>query len=212
MVFIGNQTSCWASPMMAPFDYALREHFDAFEWFPDKKPEAGWDDADLDALAREKARTSARSAGMRLSVHARWQADPLRPGSQSVFEKDIRLAGDLGAALLNIHFSEERGLPEFVRAITPWIIQTDRAGLLLSIENTPHHSPEQFNELFARLRALKSISTAHVGMCLDIGHANLASATLNNFIGFYDRLDASVPIIHLHLHENWGDADSHLPL
>jgi phosphoglucan,water dikinase len=212
MVFIGNQTSCWAPRPTEPFDYALSERFDAFEWFPDKKPEAGWDDADLDGAAREQIRQSAGVGGMRLSVHARWQANPLRADSQPLFDKDVRLASDLGARLLNIHLYEEQGLPRFVEAVTPWIKQTAQAGLQLSIENTPHHTPEQFNELFARLRELDSISTTHVGMCLDIGHANLAGATLNNYIGFCDRLEQGVPIIHVHLHENWGDADSHLPL
>jgi sugar phosphate isomerase/epimerase len=49
-------------------------------------------------------------------------------------------------------------------------------------------------------------------MCLDIGHANLCASTRNDYLGYLDRLDLRVPIIHLHVHENWGDCDSHLPL
>src|SRR5208283_760872 len=37
-------------------------------------------------------------------------------------------------------------------------------------------------------------------------------ATHNRYLEFVDRLDSRVPIIHAHLHENWGDADTHLPL
>ena len=49
-------------------------------------------------------------------------------------------------------------------------------------------------------------------MCLDLGHANLCAATRNDYLQFVDRLASHVPIIHLHLHENYGDADTHLPL
>jgi sugar phosphate isomerase/epimerase len=51
-----------------------------------------------------------------------------------------------------------------------------------------------------------------VGMCLDLGHANLCAATRNDYLGFIDQLEPEVPIIHVHLHENWGDDDSHLAL
>jgi phosphoglucan,water dikinase len=212
MIPIGNQTACWAATPMTPFDYAVANGFDAFEWFPDKKPGAGWDESDLDAARRQAIRETARVRGIRLSVHARWQANPLQPDSAPLFLKDIELACDVGAVLLNIHFYQEQGIAAYVEAIKPLIQQTAEAGLQLAIENTPYHSPEDFNELFARLRKLNSISTAHVGMCLDLGHANLCAATRNDFLKFFDRLDPQLPLIHLHLHENWGDRDSHLPL
>jgi phosphoglucan,water dikinase len=212
MVQIGNQTSCWAAPLSEPFDYALAHAFDAFEWFPDKKPEAGWDDADLDGQTRQRIAQVARTRGMRLSVHARWQANLLTSAGVAWFWKDFALARDLGAVLVNIHLDHEQGLPAFLNAILPLVQRTAEAGLQLSIENTPHHTPEQFNELFAKLRAVDSVQTSHVGMCLDLGHANLCAATRNDFLQFYDRLDPRLPLIHLHLHENWGDIDSHLPL
>jgi phosphoglucan,water dikinase len=212
IVFIGNQTSCWAASPTEPFDYAIAQDFDAFEWFPDKKPGAGWDESDLDSRMRQLIRNSARAHGMRLSVHARWQANPLESDGHELLWKDLALALDLGAGLFNIHLIHEQGLSVFIQAILPLVRRTSEAGLRLSIENTPHHSPEQFNELFDRLRELDSVETGHVGMCLDLGHANLSSTTHNNYLGFCDRLTQQIPIIHVHLHENWGDADTHLPL
>ena len=212
MLYIGNQTTAWAPKFTDPFEYALDHHFDAFEWFPDKKPGAGWDETDLAARARESIRETARARRLRLSVHARWQANPLAPDGHWLLAKDVQLARDLGAVLLNIHLCLERGVAAFVEAIRPLIEQTAAAGLLLAIENTPEHAPEVFNDLFARLRGRNAADAPHVGMCLDIGHANLCIATLNNYLGFVDRLELEVPILHLHLHENWGDADSHLPL
>src|SRR5262249_25445473 len=98
------------------------------------------------------------------------------------------------------------------RAILPLVRRSVEANLQLAIENTPHHSPEQFNELFSRLHDSGSTEMKHVGMCFDIGHANLCSATRNDYLGFCDRLERHLPIIHLHPPENWGDADSPLPL
>jgi phosphoglucan,water dikinase len=212
MIHIGNQTSCWAPSPAEPFDYAVANGFDAFEWFPDKKPGVGWDDSDLDGSQRQRIRETAKEKAIRLSVHARWQANPLQPEAADLFQKEIELARDVGAVLLNIHLYHEAGVERFISAITPLIWQTAEFGLQLSIENTPEHTPEQFNELFGRMRELKSASAGHVGMCLDLGHANLSGVTRNNYLAFVDRLDREVPIIHLHLHENWGDADTHLTL
>ena len=212
MIFIGNQTACWAATLNTPFEYALAQGFDAFEWFPDKKPGAGWDESDLTRDARRAIAETARARGLRLSVHARWQANPLAPEGYTLLWRDVELAQDLGAVLLNIHLFHEQGLTAFVEAVLPLVRRTAEAGLKLSVENTPHHSPEQFNELFARLRDLYPAEITHVGMCFDLGHANLCSATRNDYLRFCDRLDPQTPINHLHLHENWGDADSHLPL
>lgn len=212
MIRIGNQTSCWAARPLEPFDYALAQGFGAFEWFPDKKPGVGWDASDLDAACRNDIRQAARQQNLSLSVHACWQANPLDPSSRPVLAKDLDLARDLGATLLNIHLYHESGLDTFIDAIAPLLRLTAEAGIQLAIENTPVHPPELFNELFARLRLRDSLPTAHAGMCLDIGHANLCAATLNDYIQFVDRLSPQVPLIHLHFHENWGDADRHLPL
>src|SRR5512138_2625744 len=164
MIYIGNQTACWAATPNEPFDYAVSQGFDAFEWFPDKKPGAGWDETDLNQAARQVIRETACARRMRLSVHARWQANPLQPASYPLLWTDLELARDLGAALLNIHLFHEEGLAAFVEAIIPLVRKTAEAGLQLAIENTPHHSPEQFNELFARLRDLEKVETGHVGM------------------------------------------------
>jgi phosphoglucan,water dikinase len=211
MIFIGSQTSCWVAPIL-PFDYAIANGFDAFEWFPDKKFDAGWDESDLSESQRRSIRETALARGMRMSVHARWEANPTQIDAAPWLFADCQLAHDLGAALLNIHLWHEAGLTAFVDAITPLARRVADAGFLLAIENTPDHAPELFNELFAKLRDLNDFPGHAVGMCLDLGHANLCAATRNDYLAFLDRLQPHVPIIHLHLHENWGDSDSHLTL
>ncbi|HFQ82192.1 MAG TPA: hypothetical protein ENK33_12600 [Desulfobacterales bacterium] len=208
---IGNQTAFMALTPLAPFFYAVENHFGAFEWFPDKKESgAGWDLGDINEEQRRFIKKTAQANEITLSMHASSWADPFRLESRKIFFDNIDFAGEIGAVLLNIHLSTEHGLADYVRAILPICNYCRAAGLRLAIENTPLTSPEDFNRLFALLREIKDTPLDHVGMCIDLGHANLCSTTQNDYIGFLDRLDSQVPIIHAHLHENYGDYDAHL--
>ena len=213
MIHIGNQTAFSAASMTEPFDYALAKGFDAFEWFPDKKESgAGWDESDLSEGARAEIRNAAQAIGMRLSVHVPWTVNPLKPETAPLLRRQIELANDLGAAVLVVHLYTEDGVPTYAQAILEPLEWVAASGLTLAIENTVKTAPADFNELFAILRSLDPPQLPRAGMCLDIGHANLCAATRNDYLGFLDQLDAAVPIVHLHVHENWGDADTHLPL
>lgn len=208
---VGNQ-SAFSAPLLAPFDFALKHGFASFEFFPDKRPDgAGWCPADLGPADRQAIRGRARDAALRLSVHAPLEADPLRPGSARELDDALRLAIDLGAGLLNVHFSDPRRVEDLATALAPLVGRCAVSGVRLAVENVPATSPEDFNRLFALLPRIGANGPA-VGMCLDIGHANLHATTRNDYIGYIDRLRPEVPIVHLHLHENHGDADSHLPL
>jgi sugar phosphate isomerase/epimerase len=207
---IGNQSAFSASPWTRPFDFAVQHGFDAFEWFPDKKPDgAGFACCDVSAAQRQELRAKARDAGVSLSVHAPVHADPLKNARE--LDDSLRLAVDLGAGLLNTHLSDPSRLEEFVASIQPLVQRCSISGVKLAIENTPLTSPDDFNRLFTLLPRARN-GEPLVGLCLDVGHANLHAATRNDYIAFVDRLTAEVPIIHLHLHENHGDRDAHLVL
>jgi sugar phosphate isomerase/epimerase len=211
-VRIGNQTAFSASPPWEPFLYAAERGFDAFEWFPDKKEWGpGWEENDLGPECRRKIRKMALKDDIRLSVHAPWWVSPLDPEGRSRLQTSIKLARDLGASLMNIHLCLAEGIGRFIQALIDPVKSLKEAGIDLSIENTPLNGPEEFNYLFAGLGNPQP-GGMHIGMCLDLGHANLYPSTRNDFLGYVDRLDPSVPIIHLHAHENFGDTDSHLPL
>jgi len=208
---IGSQTAFMALTPSEPFLYAVENHFDAFEWFPDKKESgAGWDLDDISKKMRCYIKKTARASDMTLTVHSPWWANPLKAETKKIFFDNISFAKDIGATLLNIHLKNEEGLANYVQAILPVIDSCRDAGLKLSIENTPLTTPEDFNQLFALLRDLKDTASEHVGMCFDLGHANLCSDTINDYIGFFDRLDKRIPINHVHLHENYGESDAHL--
>ena len=207
MIRVGNQSAFSAHPLTLPFDFAVQQGFDAFEWFPDKRPDgAGWVASDLSAAQRQILRDRARDAGISLSVHAPVHVDPLRKETHQCLEDSLRLAVDLGAGLLNLHFAQPHRADEFALALTPWVDRAGIAGLKVAVENVPATSPEDFNRLFSLLPRIGA------GVCLDIGHANLHPSTRNDYIAYVDRLRPEVPILHLHLHENHGDRDSHLVL
>jgi sugar phosphate isomerase/epimerase len=208
---IGNQSAFSASPLTLPFDFAVQHGFDAFEWFPDKRPDgAGWVMADMSPALRQNLRARARDAGISLSVHAPVYAEPLRNNGGKDLDESLRLAVDLGAGLLTIHFGEPRRAEEYVAAVLPLVQRCAISGVKLAIENGPADSPEDFNRLFSILARSAPWTEPAVGMCLDVGHANLHADTRNDYMGYFDRLRPDLPIIHLHLHENNGDHDSHL--
>lgn len=207
MIRVGNQSAFSAHPLTLPFDFAVAHGFEAFEWFVDRRADgAGWVAADISAAQRQELRGRARDAGVSLSVHAPVTVDPLRPGTHREFEDSLLLAVDLGAGLLNIHIGDPRRVEEYAQAVGPWIDRCGIAGVKLALENVPAVGPDDVNRLFAML------ARPGVGLCLDIGHANLHPSTANDYIGYLDRLRPEVPLVHLHLHENHGDRDSHLTL
>jgi sugar phosphate isomerase/epimerase len=210
---IGNQTSFSALSLRVPFDFALAHDFDAFEWFPDRnKVGMGWSEADLTREQRAIIRRTALAHDISLSVHAPWWANPLDPEALDLLFKNIDLARDLGASLFNIHLYHDQGIPPYVRAIAPLIDRLASVHIKLSIENTPLTGPGDFEKLFSELVKDGLAGAEQVGMCLDLGHANLCDATRNDYLKFIDQLVPDVPIIHVHLHENYGDRDSHLTI
>ena len=210
---IGNQSSFSAPGVELPFEFAVENGFDAFEWFPDRNASgAGWSEDDLSKEKRTLIKDRAIAYDIALSVHAPWWANPLMPESLEILSKSVEFAEDLGASLFNIHLYPEQGIRSFVRAITPLLDRLAPANIKLSIENTPLTGPDDFNRLFSELDKIGTAGTEHLGMCLDLGHANLCQTTLNDYLRFIDLIDPRIPIIHIHLHENYGDHDSHLTL
>ena len=211
---IGNQTAYSAGSLLEPFEFALANGFEAFEFFPDRNlgGAGGWQEDDLDDSARRQIRQTAAENGMELTTHAPLTFSPLQMPNDRQLECTVKLARDLGATLVNLHLDIGNGPEAFVEALEPALRLTAEAKLKLAIENTVWTGPEDFNAVFAALKKRGGAPTEHAGMCFDLGHANLFGATQNNYWRYLDALSPEVRIIHLHLHENFGDRDSHLPL
>jgi sugar phosphate isomerase/epimerase len=214
---IGNQTAISCADVMEPFQFALQHGFDAFEWFADKKDNAdgsvrGWDESDMDADTRAAIRQAGAAHDVLFTVHAPWQANPLHADGIYLLIRSIDFARDIGAVLVNLHLYMDDGPRGYAQALRPVLRHATAAGLRVSIENTPHTTPDDFNDTFAWLAEWNDVPAGIAGMCLDIGHANLCAPTHNRFLQYLDALAPTVSIIHVHAHENHGDADSHLTL
>lgn len=211
---IGNQTAFSARSVMEPFEFALLKGFTAFEFFPDRGylGVGGWDENDMDASARSTIRHLAHDHDIEITVHAPLVFNPVNNPEDDRLYSTIEFAHDIGATLVNLHLDIGHGAARFVEALGPMLLATAGANLKLAIENTVWTGPEDFNALFAALRERNDLPTAHAGMCFDLGHANLYGATQNNYWRYLDALTPEVCVNHLHLHENSGDRDSHLPL
>ena len=206
---IGNQTNCNV-PAHLPFQFAVDNGFDAFEWFSDPG-RVGWHEDTMSTAQRAECRAVARKHDILFSVHAPWAADPTTTAGAASILQSIRFAGEVGAGVVNLHIFPQHDVKVYVEALMPLIRAIDNPKTRLSIENTRQTSPEDANAIFAEISA-KPEAAGRVGMCLDMGHANLFEGTHNDYLSYVDRLGGHVPIIHWHAHENWGDRDSHLPL
>ena len=210
---IGNQTAFSAPGVELPFEFAVEHGFDAFEWFPVRNESGvGWTEDDLSKEKRVLIKGTALAHDIILSVHAPWWANPLNKDNLGVLYRSVEFARDIGASLFNIHLYPDQGLASYVQAIAPMLDRLTALHIRLSIENTPVTGPADFNELFSELDKIDRADAEHIGMCLDLGHANLCQATRNNYLKFMDLIDIHIPLIHIHLHENYGDHDDHLTI
>jgi len=209
--FIGNQTAFFA-PLSDPFGFAVEHRFGAFEFFPDGGPNGrGWAADNVTTEQRRSFRRLAQEKGIRLSVHAALEAKLLDSSTWGGLMRDIDLARDLGAKVLNLHLGsgDAYGCANAALALVKIL---KPMGIILALENTVFVSPDEVNDVFWAVQRTETEGPPSVGLCFDIGHANLYAGTRNDYLRYLDGLGSHVPIVHAHLHENWGDSDSHLTL
>ncbi len=78
--------------------------------------------------------------------------------------------------------------------------------LTLAVENMIF--PHEFFRTPLDLRLLlERIQTSNVGICLDVGHAHAAQQAWEWFFS-----QCGEAIVHIHLHDNHGNVDEHLPV
>ena len=156
--------------------------------------------------------------GLSLTVHAPF--NDLNPGAleplvADVTERRLRqtfeAANRLGAELVVVHpgydpwrygFAPVLWLERCLRFWPPLLEEAERLGCRIALENVFDQAVDPLAELLERL------DVPHLGHCLDIGHWQL-------FVGgeigaWLDRLGER--LFHVHLHDNRGKRDDHLPL
>ncbi len=185
------------------------------------RPEIGLEGTCLYDSPREEfaeVATALRRAGLACTMHAPF-AD-LAPGAadpeilrvtRAKLAKVLELIDLFEPQVIVCHLGFEENKHSFdypgwlERAAETWgrLAETaGKAGVRLMLENTYETSPEAHREIFTRL------NPPAVGFCLDVGHTLAFAHT-----PWQDWLPPLTPWLgHLHLHDNRGDGDRHLPV
>lgn len=179
-----------------------------------KGPELDTLDAGLVAQIAAKL----RDAGLRPTVHAPFfdlnpgALDPLiRQATYRRLRQALLLAADLDAHLMVIHPGfdkwrypnlEQTWLALAKEFFPPLVAQAAACGCRLALENIYEETPENL------VRLVETLDSTWFGHCFDAGHWRLFGTW-----PMEKWLDAvGSRLVHLHLHDNHGCADEHLPL
>lgn len=125
--------------------------------------------------------------------------------------KSADILAFLGAKFMNVHpfiYSAHQGDTEKIEAnielIQKLILYTKSLGVTLMLENIPgtFNATEIFKKILEQVPELK--------INLDIGHANIGqncATMVESFLKYFGK-----EIVHLHIHDNRGSLDDHLPI
>ncbi len=124
------------------------------------------------------------------------------------FEKYVNIFRKLDVKLMNIHpynyrhfMSQEKKIEANIELLKQVQRLCSKTDITLMLENgIPMDDPKKFQKVFDQI--------PEIMVHLDIGHANLAPKNLTEefFIKFKEK------IVHVHVSDNKGEMDDHLPL
>ena len=140
----------------------------------------------------------------------------IREASLTEMFKSLEVAAELKALKVVLHPGHIGGLGVFVmetamqfgqESLTAIITKADRLGLCICLENMfprlqTYYRPEHFKEILEQFADLK--------LTLDTGHANIDNQDGSKILDFIRHY--SHRIGHVHLSDNFGKRDDHLPL
>lgn len=185
------------------------------------QPEIAFKGPDLDRLSPRVLREvggQLAAAGLAVTVHAPFM--DLNPGAleplvlaatRRRFEQSLDAAESLGARLVVFHpgydpwkyGGQDHLWLEQNRLFWPPLLErAAKAGCTMALENIFEVRPDTLAAL------LDDIDSPLLGHCFDVGHWHLFSE-----VSLTDWLAALGPrLSHLHLHDNFGKRDEHLPV
>ncbi len=172
--------------------------------------------ADISFLSRAQGAFSAR--GKRITQHGPYLGlNPAGPSEETRkltmkrYRLAFRAAEALGAAVIVLHAGYSRGtfrggvdqwLEEGMKTWPEFVSRAEDAGITIAAENILEREPGPLRRL------VEEVGSPNFRLCIDSGHLNVFSK-----VGFEEWFRALGPFIaELHLHDNRGNVDEHLPL
>lgn len=160
------------------------------------------------------------SSGLKLSIHAPFSdvnigafSERIRRAFLEVLRETLEVAAQMNATVVTIHPGHcsplsikhrDRYLEihrESLHRIANW---GEELGIRIGVENMP-----RFPILDAQScdRLAELVEGIEIGVTFDVGHLNTTTANFDRFLELLgDR------VVHIHLHDNLGERDEHLPL
>ncbi|MEM7034093.1 MAG: sugar phosphate isomerase/epimerase family protein [Chloroflexota bacterium] len=173
--------------------------------------------ADPDTIDLAAVKDKLAQYKMDVVIHCAWYLPicspfaTVRRAALVEFQKALTIAQKLEAPLLTTHymkppsmFGHKESIAWHIDVLAPLCEEASSLGIKVAIENTPHSGSNQIRNLAAILREIPSLY-----LHLDSGHAKLEVGT-DRFDQYLKKLGDR--LIHVHLSENDGFADQHLPL
>jgi sugar phosphate isomerase/epimerase len=155
--------------------------------------------------------------GLGVVAHTAWYLPygtpfgTLREACLGEFRRALPVAREIGAALMNVHYSkppsffpQERVIAWHVEVLGPLCDEAAALGLTIVLEHVPFGGSEQLENIVAIMQQVPRL-----GFHLDSGHARLEHGR-DGWRDYLQRLGHK--LLHVHLSENDGTADQHLPL
>jgi sugar phosphate isomerase/epimerase len=202
--------------LVEAIEFGLEQGFGGFEVWADF-PHAHPDQVEQAARAPLRKRLRAFS---QLSMHAPLGNASLASINPGIWRESlrqhldaVRLASDLGIGVLVVHPGDLRDArlkraawDRCVEALGKLAQSAEREGVTLALENCGRYLGS-LDETVGELRTLlDSVHSTRLKACLDVGHA----AVNGNLEDLLELVGEDV--VHLHVHDNDGRRDAHLPM
>jgi sugar phosphate isomerase/epimerase len=135
----------------------------------------------------------------------------VRDASLAEFRRVLRAAQQIGAAVMNVHYGKppkffrpEQAVGWHAEVLSRLCEEAAQVGVTIVLEHVPHGGSDQLETIVAIMDRVPLL-----GFHLDSGHAKLERG-YDRWDEYLDRLGPKLR--HVHLSENDGTADQHLPL
>lgn len=174
-------------------DFCIAHGKKVFEIFFD-----GFKPTDLKPDLRKKIKETAFANGITLQVHAPIEEAKDR---KKVLRETLAFCEDVGSRVLTVH-PHRKEIPLYKKIFREAQQKEISIGLENYKEGDTYYTPGEFVDFCNKFSGFPN-----VGITFDVGHANIGQ----DVIAFLEAIPAE-RIINIHLHDNAGREDSHLPI
>lgn len=173
--------------------------------------------ADPDLIDPRAVRAALERHGLGVVAHTAWfipigsPFSSVREAALSEFRRALTAARQIGATVMNLHygrspgfFSAEQVVDWHVEVLGQLCQEAAEVGVTIVLEHIPHGGGNQLENILAIMERVPLLR-----FHLDSGHAKLERGQ-DRWEEYLERLGHK--LLHVHLSENDGTADQHLPL